>query len=140
MKQEEVAALTDIEELDGPTNSRYISNALEKKTLDQEENLSVTESLVEMYDENSFQEEKFHVMDIPIKNNYFQPEPKPEVRIPMVKTAKIIKKKKRLDRSPVHERLYNHKLEGKQVSMKDINKKVFVPKHSTHTNNSNQME
>ena len=44
LKSEE-HALTSIEELDGPSNSRYITNALAQKSPPNEENISVTESL-----------------------------------------------------------------------------------------------
>lgn len=52
--------------------------------------------------------------------------------MPRVKQAKIVAKKK----SSTHERLHKQGLEGKKISMLDIKNKVFVPKMSTHTNNS----
>ena len=77
-----------------------------------------------------------------MKNNYFQPdiiELKIPVGMPVVKEAKLIKKKKR-EVSPLHERLHRQSLEGKKISMMSIKKRAFVPKHSTHTNNSLNVE
>jgi lipopolysaccharide biosynthesis glycosyltransferase len=88
------------------------------KTINEEENLSVTESLADLEEST---DEKFHILNVALKENYFsKPSGSIQPTTPVIKNVSLqkVKKLSKLRISPTHERLYRKNLEGRDFMKK----------------------